>query len=93
MDELVYKIITSVVEDYDNFIFETIKPFCENVTQMKIEKRDLENALLKSKPRKITVVYGKDICPSCHLDITNSVQGIKECYCKKCGQHIIRSFQ
>lgn len=90
MDDIVYDITTKVKEDYDDFVFETIRPFCEDVVQMKIEKYQLKQALLKAQPRKITVVCGKDICPSCHLDITNSVKGMLECYCKRCGQHILR---
>lgn len=40
------QIITEVKEDTDNFIFETIKPWCEERIQRKICKADLEQALL-----------------------------------------------
>lgn len=86
----IYKIITQFNEEQDTFIFERIKPFCEEVVQIKIDKRDLIHALLNAKLEKIQVVEGHDICPSCHLDITDSVKGMSECYCKRCGQHITR---
>lgn len=92
MDDFVYNITTRVTEYTDKFIFETIRPFCEEIVQMKIEKHQLEQALLKAQPRKITVVWGRDICPSCNLDITDLVKGMPECYCKRCGQHILRRF-
>lgn len=41
------KISEKVTETHEEFIFETIRPYCENVVQMKISKRDLEQALLK----------------------------------------------
>lgn len=90
MVELVYNITTKASEDYENFIFETIKPFCEEVMQQKISKQDLIYALSNAKPKPIQIVEGHDICPSCHLDITDSVRGMFECYCKRCGQHITR---
>lgn len=40
------RIILQVEQDIDNFIFETIKPWCEERIQRKICKADLEQALL-----------------------------------------------
>lgn len=42
----VEEIQTRAIEDYDKFIFETIKPYCEHITQQTISKEYLENALL-----------------------------------------------
>lgn len=90
MNTVIEELVIKVNEDYDNFVFETIRPYCESIIRVKIEKRELAQALLKAQPKHISVVQGHDICPSCHLDITNSVKGMPECYCKRCGQHIIR---
>lgn len=46
MDSLVYKITTEAQETMDDFIFTTIRPFCEDVIQRKISKRELISALL-----------------------------------------------
>ena len=47
-----------VTETHDEFIFETIKSYCENVVNMKISKKDLEQALLQ--------YYGKnDLAVNC----------------------------
>lgn len=42
----VTRIITEVEEDVDNFIFTTMKPWCEERVQRKVSKTDLEQALL-----------------------------------------------
>ena len=42
---LTKQVATQVTEDIDNFIFTTIKPWCEEKEQRKISKRDLEQAL------------------------------------------------
>lgn len=47
VSSIVEKISEKVTENREEFIFETIRPYCENVVQMKISKRDLEQALLK----------------------------------------------
>ena len=47
VSSIVEKISEKVTETHEEFIFETIKPYCENVVNMKISKRDLEQALLK----------------------------------------------
>lgn len=86
-----YKMVQQVQEEADRFIFETIQPFCEEVTQMKIEKRDLEQALLKTKARKIAVISGRDCCPVCMnpLEVI-AYCGRRECYCIDCGQKLLR---
>ena len=40
------KIVTEVKERQDGFIFSTIYPFCESVTEMRISKKDLTDALM-----------------------------------------------
>lgn len=44
-ETLTKRVITQVTEDMDNFIFTTIKPWCEAKEQREISKRDLEQAL------------------------------------------------
>lgn len=39
------KFAIKVAEETDKFIFEAIEPYCEHVSQMKISKATLENAL------------------------------------------------
>lgn len=92
MEDSIMKITTTVKEEHDKFIFETIKPYCREITRMEIDKKTLSRALIKDKAQHISVVQGHDICPSCHLDITDKIKGMKECYCVKCGQHIVRTW-
>lgn len=52
IDEIMYKISTEVTESQEEFIFETVRPYCENIVQMKISKKDLTEALLLWKEAK-----------------------------------------
>lgn len=86
---IVESITTKVTEDYDNFVFETIRPYCEEVTQQVIDKKTLSQALIKH--------FGQDVrkmgkCPNCngywHL-YPQYVRGLDEIYCYRCGMKII----
>ena len=43
--DITYKIRRQVREDEDNFIFETILPYCSDIAQQKISKKDLNEAI------------------------------------------------
>lgn len=43
--DITYEIKRRVREDEDNFIFETIEPYCSNIAQQKMSKKDLEEAI------------------------------------------------
>lgn len=43
--EFTYEFSHRVIEDEDNFIFETIEPYCSNIAQQKISKKDLDEAI------------------------------------------------
>ena len=43
--ELSYKISQTVKETEEEFIFQTIQPYCENILERKINKKDLTNLL------------------------------------------------
>ena len=45
MDSMMYKITTEAQETMEDFIFTTIQPFCEDVVQRKISKKELISAL------------------------------------------------
>lgn len=47
--EIVEKIITEAQETEENFIFTTVRPYCESVTELVISKKILINALLEYK--------------------------------------------
>lgn len=44
----VEEIVMQAKENQEEFIFETIRPYCENVLQMKINKEELKQILLNS---------------------------------------------
>ena len=57
------KIMTEAAENYDEFVFRTIQPFCENVMEMKIPKEELIEALRMYKKQ----VLCRD-CKHYHVD-------------------------
>lgn len=50
--DFTYEIQRRVREDEDNFIFETIEPYCSNIAQVKISKKDLDEAIQLWKAAK-----------------------------------------
>lgn len=78
------KICMGARESEDDFIFETVRPFCEGMTQMVIHKKDLIEAMrlwTNSKPQK----------PS-ESEITVNGHYAYEYLCRRCG-HTLRKEQ
>ncbi len=48
VSKLVNEIIMQVEENEEDFIFETIRPYCENILQIKVNKEKLKQILLNS---------------------------------------------
>lgn len=46
MDEYFTTIQLQITETYEDFIYETILPYCEEVTQLKLNKEELKRILL-----------------------------------------------
>ena len=49
MEDIMNAVSHKVTEDFENFIFKTIQPYCEEVAEMKISKELLVRALLEYK--------------------------------------------
>lgn len=45
VESIITKIETKAREDEENFIFETIGPYCNEVAKRKISKKDLKDAI------------------------------------------------
>ena len=90
---LTKQVVTQVTEDIDNFIFTTIRPWCEEKEQRKISKRDLEQALtqyfgkLCPKTKKWIEERTYIECPHCH-DIWHYEKNQTERFkcCPTCGE-------
>lgn len=48
----IYEVKLKVEETVDDFIFQTIQPFCESIVKRKISKKELENMLLIAERMK-----------------------------------------
>ena len=57
-NSIVEKIAQTVQETEDDFIFETVRPFCEDVIQSKISKQDLARAVVNYHGSRITIYDG-----------------------------------
>jgi hypothetical protein len=57
LTKMVEEITMQVEETQEEFIFETIHPYCENVLQIKISKEELKQILLKGAQKPIAERY------------------------------------
>jgi hypothetical protein len=48
-----YKIRKQIQEDEENFVYTTILPFCESITEKKLSKKELEEILRKGMQKSI----------------------------------------
>ena len=53
--KMVEEIAMQAKENQEEFIFETIRPYCENVLQMKINKEELKQILLNGVQKTNTI--------------------------------------
>ncbi len=51
LNKFLAEIVCEVTESYDEFIFETVRPFCEKTVKQKITKETLTEALFEYKER------------------------------------------
>ena len=59
ISKAVEKIVMQVQENQEEFIFETIRPYCESILQMKINKEELKQILLIGMQRQKSDVLDK----------------------------------
>lgn len=61
------RVATTVAEETDRFIFETIKPYCERIEKREISKKDLECALVQ--------YFHKEPCEDC-ISRADAINGL-----------------
>ena len=99
INEEMNKIEIQVTETKEEFIFNTIYPFCVSVIppQEILNKRDLEQALIKYFPKKIqhnATLRNVPTCPSCGNAVGSKEKFgeqdifVQHKYCLFCGQHL-----
>ena len=52
ISKMVEEIVIQAKENQEEFIFETIFPYCENILQMKIDKEELKQILLNGMQKQ-----------------------------------------
>ena len=91
------KIVMQVKETEENFIFQTLKSYSENIVQREVSKKDLLRAIILSRAiinyfNPPQVISNSDIiCPNCHTVARykrSNIEGLKYIYCYKCGRRM-----
>lgn len=80
MTKVVEEIVTQCKETEEEFVFETIRPYCENILQLKINKEELNRIILRGvRPNGKWI---KDNCSICGYGVRpwNNTP-----YCPNCG--------
>ena len=69
IDKFVQEMTMKATENIDDFIFEVIGPYCEEVSRMTISKEYLKQILTKSVPLSVIEDIKEEIDVFCILDI------------------------
>lgn len=92
-DDSVVQFVTKAYETQDAFIFETIRPFCEDKTHMTITKDELIRALTMLREQEPVKPITQDawpnpvkVCGSCGRYITYTAGRPR--YCQNCGSEM-----
>lgn len=90
------KIVMQVKETEENFIFQTLQSFSENIVEREVSKEELSRAIINyfNPQHPYLVRQGNrmvDICTNCGklLDYDHhKIEGLKYIYCYKCGRRM-----
>lgn len=93
LTKMVEEISMQAKETQEEFIFETIQPYCENILQMKINKGELKRILLNGIQKTntghwIDIMVGDmpaQACDRCNTFYPLSYTGGGHRYCPNCG--------
>ena len=95
ISKMVGKIAMQAKENQEEFIIETIHPYCENILQIKINKEELKQILLNGIQKQQPNVgkwiahpstYAHLVCSKC---LSNAPYDCKTNYCPNCGAKMI----
>lgn len=88
------KIIRQVQETEDNFIFQTLKPYSENIVEREVSKKDLSRAIINYfNPITPFWRYNLPRCNTCYTPLLyplEKIKGLDYIYCYKCGRRMRR---
>lgn len=83
MDEYFTTIRVKLEETYEDFVYDTILPYCEEVTQLKLNKEELKRILLLGiqKDKELN----NDTLDKLRAEIENHCGLAKENHCRYCS--------
>ena len=87
------KIVMQVKETEDNFIFQTLKSYSENIIEREVSKKDLSRAIINYFNPPDVISHSGIICPNCNTVARykrSNIEGLKYIYCYKCGRRMKR---
>ncbi|MBR4719759.1 MAG: hypothetical protein IKP31_05900 [Lachnospiraceae bacterium] len=97
LTEITEKISMQVKEDTDNFIFESIRPFCEDIVQTKISKNELVAALILYRNKGTVDQIMTEMCDKyCRFpyeyDEEKEVMTLQDAICSHCPMNKLEAF-
>ena len=88
-----HKIVMQVKETEENFIFQTLKSYSENIVEREVSKKDLSRAIINYFNPPEVISHPGIICPNCNTVARykmSNIEGLKYIYCYKCGRRMKR---
>lgn len=92
MTKVVEEIAMQAKENQEEFIFETIHPYCENILQMKINKEELNRIILRGvRPKgkwidiRVIKAFHYDGEPRVRCSCCGNEEEWSSNYCPNCG--------
>ena len=88
---LVYEVTKQVEQTEEEFIIKTITPFVENITEQRIDKKELTTALLNYYNPSFPEFGGGLKCNRCYTILNygpEKIKGRDEIYCFACGRRM-----
>lgn len=87
------KIVMQVKETEENFIFQTLKPYSENIVEREVSKKELSRAIINYfNPTTPACKDNLIKCSNCYTSLFcypgDKVKGLDYIYCYKCGRRM-----
>lgn len=90
-DKIVMQVREQVKETEENFIFQTVKSYSENIVEREVLKKELSRAIINYFNPPEVISHSGIICPNCNTVVRykmSNIEGLKYIYCYKCGRRM-----
>lgn len=92
INDTILSITQQVKETEENFVFQTLKSYSENIVEREVSKKDLSRAIINYfNTTPIEIRQGRLTCNNCYTNLhlyRHELQGLDYIYCYKCGRRM-----